>query len=64
MKTYTIPELAKLLKVHEDTLYKAKRNKAVSKKLAVELERITGITRLRWLYPNEFGDPWDLLLTQ
>ena len=55
-----IDDLANKLKVHPDTLYKAKRNGSMSKRLAKKLEAITGIKRLMWLYPDEFGDPWKL----
>lgn len=30
----------------------------VSKKAAKSLESLTGISRLRFLYPDEFGNPW------
>jgi len=56
-----IEELANKLDVHVDTLYKAKRFRYMSKKLAKELEAVTGIKRLMWLYPDEFGDPWKLI---
>jgi hypothetical protein len=61
MRTYTIPEIAKELKIHPDTLYKAKRNKAISKRLAKKLEDLTGIQRLRWLYPDDYGDHWNII---
>ena len=50
------------LKVHIDTLYKAKRNSGTSKEMAKALEVVTGIPRLQWLYPDEYGDPWRLIL--
>jgi hypothetical protein len=53
--------LAKELNVHLDTLYKAKRKGHMSRKLSRELEKITGIKRLMWLYPDEYGNPWLLL---
>ena len=56
-----IENIAKQLDVHPDTLYKAKREGYMSKKLAKKLESITGIKRLMWLYPDEFGDPWKLM---
>ena len=62
MKNYTIQTLAEKLDVHPDTLYKAKRNQAVSKKLAKKLEELTGVQRLRWLYPEDYGDPWEIVI--
>ena len=56
-----IEELANKCGVIPDTLYRAKRKGYMSKKLAKKLEGITGIKRLMWLYPDEFGDPWKLL---
>lgn len=56
-----IPELAKQCGVKPDTLYKAKRDRYTSKKLAKKLEEITGVKRLMWLYPEEYGDPWKLV---
>lgn len=56
-----IIELAEKCKVHPDTIYKAKRNGHMSRKLAVKLETVTGIKRLQWLYPDEYGNPWKLL---
>ena len=62
IKTYTIPELAKALNENDDTLYRAKRNKAVSKRLARKIEDETGIHRDMWLYPDDYGiDAWDLI---
>ena len=61
MKTYTIPELAKEIGESPDVLYKARRNKAVSKRLAAKLEAITGIQRIRWLYPGEYDNPWKVI---
>jgi hypothetical protein len=56
-----IEVLANKCEVHADTLYKAKRLGYMSKKLAKKLEKITGIKRLMWLYPDEYGNPWALL---
>ncbi len=53
----TVIHLAQLLEVTEDTVRKAIKNGA-SRKMAPKLEEITGIPRLRFLYPDEFGDPW------
>ncbi len=32
--------------------------KRPSPELAKELERVTGVTRLAWLYPDEFHNPY------
>ena len=56
-----IEDLAIKCKVHPDTLYKAKRLGYMSKGLSKKLEAITGIKRLMWLYPEDYGDPWKLL---
>ena len=56
-----IPHLSKLTGVKSDTLYRAKNGGHMSRKLALKLEQATGIKRLQWLYPDEYGDPWKLL---
>ena len=56
-----IEDLAKACNVHIDTIYKERRNGHMSRKMAKKLEAITGINRLMWLYPDEFGNPWKLL---
>ena len=33
----------------------------MSRKLAKKLEAITGVKRLMWLYPDEYGNPWKLI---
>jgi len=56
-----IKELAKLIGCHPDTLYKAKRKKCASRKLAIKLEEITGISRFCFLDPEQiqFPNGWD-----
>lgn len=62
MKPPTIKELSERAGVHIDTLFKIKRNVTrPSPKLAKRLEEITGINRDKWLYPDEFGNPWEEL---
>jgi len=59
METIKIPKLAKRLGVHPDTLYRIKRRQSSpSSRLAKRLEPLTGVSRLKWLYPDEYGDPW------
>jgi len=51
--------LAEACDVHIDTLFKIKRGvSGPSPKLAKILEIETGVDRLKWLYPDEYGDPW------
>ena len=62
MKSLTIKYLAKKVGVHIDTLFKIKRGaSSPSADLAKRLEDETGIDRNKWLYPGEFGNPWDEL---
>lgn len=54
-----ISELAKIADVHVDTLFKIKRGVSrPSLKLSEALEEITGISRIKWLFPDKYGDPW------
>jgi hypothetical protein len=48
--------------VHIDTIFriKARRNHP-SPELARKLEKFLNIDRRRFLYPEEFGDPWEVL---
>ena len=57
-KKWRVQELAKEIGVIRDTLDKARRKGTTSTKTAKELERATGINRLKFLYPDEYGDPW------
>jgi len=55
-------ELAEMVGCHIDTLFRIKgRRNNPSISLAKKLEEMTGIDRRRWLYPDEFGDPWVIL---
>ena len=56
--------LAESCKVHIDTLFKIKRGvSGPSPKLARLLEKETGIDRRKWVWPDDFGNPWDELNT-
>lgn len=60
MITLSVKEIAEQADVHIDTIFKIKRgNSSPSPSLAKKLEKITGIDRLKWLYPDEFGSPWE-----
>ena len=64
MNNHKMEILSEKVGKHVDTLYRAKRNGTASKELARDLEKITGIDRRKFMYPNEFGDPWpDTLAT-
>ena len=45
-----------------DTLIKARRKRSTRPETARELERITGLDRRMFLWPDEFGDPWEIIL--
>lgn len=64
MRKITMKALAEKTNVHIDTLFKIKRGvSGPSAKLAKRLENETGIARLKWLYPDEYGNPWNELNT-
>jgi len=58
-----IKELAKLIGCHPDTLYKAKRKRCASRKLAEMLEQATGICKFCFMDPDgsQFPDGWEKL---
>ncbi|MEJ5241922.1 MAG: hypothetical protein WHS87_12055 [Anaerolineales bacterium] len=62
LKKWRVSALAKEIGVNRDTLDKARRRGSTSTKTAKKLERITGVDRLRFLYPDEYGDPWDEII--
>lgn len=64
MKNLTIIKIAKKANVHPDTIYKAARQRRASFKLAEKLERVTGINKLQFQYPDQFGDGWALLFAE
>jgi len=53
------PRLADALSVTPDMIYKLRRGDLrVPAGRAMQLERVTGIHRDLWLFPEDFGDPW------
>ena len=62
LKKWRVSELAKRIGVNRDTLDKARRKGTTSTRTAKKLELMTGVDRLKFLYPDEFGDPWAELL--
>jgi transposase-like protein len=57
-KKWRVSALAKQIGVNRDTLDKARRRGSTSTRTAKKLELTTGVDRLRFLYPDEYGDPW------
>ena len=55
---YSVQKLADELEIHADTIWKAKRKRQASLKLSEMLESATGIDRLKFLYPDKYGDGW------
>jgi ribosome-binding protein aMBF1 (putative translation factor) len=57
-RKWRVSVLAEKIGVSRDTLDKARRRGTTSTKTAKKLEQITGVGRLKFLYPEEYGDPW------
>jgi len=47
---------------HPDTLQKARRLGTTRPGTAKELERVTGLDRRMFLWPDEFGNPWEIIM--
>jgi transcriptional regulator with XRE-family HTH domain len=58
LKKWRVSDLAKRIGVNRDTLDKARRKGTTSTRTARKLEQATGVARLKFLYPGEYGDPW------
>ena len=56
-----IPDIAKKAGVTPDTIYKAARKRQACPKLAEKLEKATGINKLQFIFPDQFGDGWKLI---
>ena len=51
--------IAEMVGCHIDTIFRIRRaDNMPSPDLAVRLEKALKIDRRRWLWPDEFGDPW------
>ena len=62
MQKYTMKSLAEKVGCTPDTLFKHKGRRAnVSARLAMRLEKLTGISHSKWLYPEQYGNPWDYI---
>ena len=54
-----IPILSKQLKVHIDTLYRIRRGeRRPTVKLALMMEKATGVKAEAWIFPERYGDPF------
>jgi hypothetical protein len=59
----TMMELAELCGVHVDTLYKSKRRKYCTRRMAKLLAQVTAIPMKAWLDPaSAKTDPWERVL--
>ena len=57
---YSVMEIARKIGVHPDTIWKAKRKRCASRKLAEMLEQATGICKFCFMDPDgsQFPDGW------
>lgn len=52
--------IADMAGCHIDTIFRIKRgSNRPSPELAKKLEDIVGVDRRCWLWPEDFGNPWD-----
>ncbi|OEU68431.1 MAG: hypothetical protein BBJ57_02380 [Desulfobacterales bacterium PC51MH44] len=58
---HSVQKLADEIGIHADTIWKARRRRQASFKLAEQLETITGIDRLWFIYPDKYGDGWQYI---
>ena len=62
MKTLTVKAISEKVGCHIDTLFRIKsRRNRPSAVLAKKLEETLGVDRRRWMWPEDFGDPWEAL---
>ena len=53
--------IAGMVGVHIDTIFRIKRgDNRPSPDLAKKLEKALKIDRRRWVWPEDFGDPWEV----
>lgn len=54
-------EIAEACGCHIDTIFRIKRKECrPSPELAEKLEEYLNIDRRRWVWPEKFGDPWEV----
>ena len=59
-ENFSIKQIAEHVGTHIDNIYRIKRGDSYpSRKLAKKLEEKLGVSRIKWLYPDEYGDPWE-----
>lgn len=59
MKKITNKKIAEKLGCHIDTIFRFKRRATYpSREMAKKCEQEFGIDRIKFLYPEEYGDPW------
>jgi hypothetical protein len=54
----SVIKIAEEINVHPDTIWKARRRRKASSKLAELLEKATGIERTKFIFPDIYGDGW------
>jgi len=55
-----IAALAEAIGLTENAVYKLYRGiNRIRPEIAERLERVTGINRIKWAWPADFGDPWE-----
>lgn len=59
-----IPDIAERAGVTPDAIYKAARKRTACIKLAEKLEKATGINKLQFMFPDQFGDGWALIKSE
>ena len=59
---FTVSDLAEILGVHPSTIRKGRERRTIGTSLAKRLEKVTGIDRRLFVWPDDFGDPWPLVL--
>ena len=65
-RKWSISELAAAMVPprHRDTLVKVRRFGTTKPSTARELELLTGVDRRRFLWPDEYGNPWPEILRE
>jgi len=62
---YQIDELAERVGLTHTTIYRYLQGKAqCPPKLATELEEITNVNRLAWIYPLEYDNPYHIRIEE
>ncbi|WP_139163863.1 helix-turn-helix transcriptional regulator [Desulfoluna spongiiphila] len=59
MKQYILAQKIGVVPKHLSDIKNGRRR--VTPSLALKIEQVTGIDRRKWLWPDEFGCPWEEL---